>query len=180
MRMRTIGLAAWALLGGCSVSKVHFFQCEGPQGTLELRVLRRADPDALKGGYSFFVSRGDAVVARFESSSEVPSVLTALAPGTYRVAVTGDKHREEVIDVKIKEGMRTTLLVLAYNARRNEHLEEAARLAGRIAVEAIYAIGWVLCECVETCIFGDDEDDVCHRPTAPPPPAKRFREYKKP
>lgn len=180
--------AAGAILSGCSVTKVEEHRCEGPAGELEIKVLRRANPRDLKGGYSFHVARENASLGGFES--DAPVLLTGLEPGPYRVAITGGKLKEERIVLQVKPGRRTRLLVLHYNARRLERLKECAETTGEILAEVAgavaHAVAWMVRECIQECLFGDDDDDDedCPRPSRPEPPKprepRRFSNYLKP
>lgn len=201
IRTTPIGFAALTLIAGCCVSKIEERPAEGPAGELELRVLRRADSSDLKGGYSFYITRGTAIVGSYVSSSGQPTLLTGLDPGHYRVGVTGSRIDGARIDVKVRAGRKTTLLLLHYNGRRNEKMEEAACAVGDILAEAGRAVGVALVEvgkfvCVGLCegslavLFGDDDDDEdARRPPVDCPPRddpprkkepRRFSAYKKP
>ena len=199
IRTLPIGLAAWSLLAGCCISKIEEHPAEGPAGELELRVLRRADSGDLKGGYSYSIARGSSLVGRFESSSEQPTLITGLEPGLYQVEVSGIRIDGARIDLRVRAGRRTTLLLLHYNARRNEKMEEAGHDVGKLLADvgpavglAIAdvgeAVGVVLCEGLRACLLGKDDDkDARHTPVCPPSmdsPRKkeprRFSAYRKP
>jgi len=175
------------LLSGCSITRVEERPCEGPHGELELKAIKGDGATDLKGGYAFHVS-GDAGDLGWHSPPPDSRVLLQnLEPGRYQVRFSSARLKEQRIELDVKPGSRTSLVVLHRNVRRLDRAEDIAATTGKVILytvgAVVYAVVWCLCE----VWCGDDEDDDCprchHSPcrcaAPPPPPPKRFNDYKK-
>lgn len=184
-RILATALASCLLVTGCSVVRVDERRMEGPEGAIELKAIRRTDPDVLTSGYAFRVKGQGRNSGWISVDTSGPSLLPDLPPGPYTIEVRGKGISRKRFQVEVRSGVRTSIAVLRKSVKRNARIEEACEdVAVGTGKAVLYTVGFVayavIWLVVEGCT-GDDEDDdeTCEerprRPSNDPSRAKGHR-----
>lgn len=162
--MARISVAAFILVSGCSVVQVDERPMDGSLGAVELKAIKRDDPDELTSGYAFRVKGRRFKSGWVSAESTGPVLLPGLRPGSYTVEVRGKGISPKRFEIDVRPGVRTSIAVLRKNVKRNERIAEKAEAvavaAGKAVLYTVGFVGYVIIVLpVQACLEGDSDDE---------------------
>lgn len=143
-------------LAGCTTVKVSHRDIDDPErstvrGSIVVKAVRGTKPEKLAGGYEFSVERRQLFSGYYETSSESPTAVEDLDPGYYQVVISGKHIQPITVDVSVRPGKSTNIVLWVRKARRAAVVEDIASTTGKALVFPIFGVVYVL--------LGDGEDD---------------------
>jgi hypothetical protein len=176
MKAAGLGLISGALLvSGCSTHEVRREAGSGPRGSLSMALWKRGDAPRIKGGYTFQVQGGRDPWTMHASRWGEPAVVEDLAPGKYRLLLTGRGIEPLEIEVDVRAGERTAVDFDLGAIKKSARGEAIAVGVGKFFLYTVLVVGyvavWLTLECLETsmeeeeqpCVFCDRHPCVCRR-----------------
>lgn len=148
------------LASGCSVVRVDEVPMDGSLGAVEIKAIKRDDPDELTWGYAFLLKGPGTKPVWITAEPSGPVLLPNLKPGPYTVEVRGKGISPKRFEVDIRAGVRTSIAVLRKNVKRNERIEALAAATGKAILYSVGFVGYVLIVLpIQACLDGDTGDD---------------------